>query len=171
MTLRHIGRAIMNIPGALARIESQGNTIIMKLDELKRADAAEATAVTSALAAILTLSQQHTTDLANLAAKVEGDEDVSPLVASMQARAKSLNDAVANLHAQVSTSVDAAGQADVAGSAAGAGATGADTSGTAGTGAAATDIGATGATGADSGGAASIGATGADSGGTASTAG
>ena len=113
MPLRRIGRAVslkvrawLGVEASLLRLEQQGSTIIMKLDDLKAADAAEAAAVTSALAEIKSLSEQHKADMAELAAQSDAGEDIKPLVASMRGRSETLLAAIAALHENVTSGSD-----------------------------------------------------------------
>ena len=101
MTLRHLGRAFSAIWRVLLTIQQGVQTIMSQLDDLKAADAAEASAVLAALGEIKSMSAQHATDLERLSALASAGNDVGPMVASMQSRATALNDAVAALHTTV----------------------------------------------------------------------
>ena len=80
----------------------EGTRIIMtQIDDLKAADTAEASAVSTALAAILALQVQHQEDLvklAGIAGPADDGTELAALTASMQARAKSITDALSTLH-------------------------------------------------------------------------
>jgi len=119
MPLRHLGRAFSAIWRVLLTIQQGVQTIMSQLDDLKAADAAEASAVLAALGEIKSMSAQHATDLERLSALASAGNDVGPMVASMQARATALNDAVAALHTTVAAAAaPAADPAATAGTAA-----------------------------------------------------
>lgn len=104
MPLRHVAQALIAIWQALRSIQQGISTIMGKFDELETANANEAAAVSTALAAILALQSEHTTDLAKLAAIQPPEDDtgeLATLTASMQSRAKTITDALSTLQSQV----------------------------------------------------------------------
>ncbi len=138
---------LINIGQSLLSLDRKADWIMSTLDDLKAADAAEASAVSTALASILALQAQHQEDLVALAAKPQlaADPDLSGLVASLTGRAASLNAAIVALHGTVSGAA-ATGATGPVGDTGATGTTGSvgDTGATGATGTA--DTGATGAT-------------------------
>ena len=118
MDLRQLARGLGGIFRALRSIQQGIISIMGQLDDLKAADAAEATAVSDALAQLKLDAEQHSADLAALAAKTADNPDLSGLVSSINGRAASIAAAVAALHASVTTpATSVAGSASVAGAA------------------------------------------------------
>ncbi len=106
-------RALRLFWRSLLDIKEGINTIMTKLDDLKAADAAEASAVADAVKFIQDLQLQHNDDVAKLAAALQNPGvDVSPIVAGMQTRAATLTSAIASLHATVTAAADPAATAD-----------------------------------------------------------
>ena len=160
MPLRRVAQVLVAIWRTLRSIQQGIDTMSAKMAALTAAFAVLSGSVTSALAEIQTLQQQHQTDLAALATKTDAamtdadDAEITSLISGMQARSQTITDAVASLHQNVSqTATDTNATLSVEGAIGATGATGSigdtgATGSTGGTGATGSisDTGATGAT-------------------------
>lgn len=101
MPLRPLRAWLM--PGWARLILQNQETIMSQIEDLKAVDAANATAVSSVLAELKTLAEQHNADLAALAQKpaVTDDPDLRAIIDGIQARNATMNSTIAALQGTV----------------------------------------------------------------------